>query len=578
MNSVLRFLIVSLLLSLVWGCGGGGSDIEVSPSQASSNGTPSRLGFVVQPARAAGQTLPIQVEVLDSEGRRVDNATNQITLVLQQSGTAQLFGTTSRDAVNGLCTFDNLSINLTGPNYVIQATSPGLTPAMSQSFDVTAGPPMKLGLNHNFNTSVATGQRFSNPIAVSIQDQFGNPVTTVSGSVTVRNLSSAGRLSGTTQVNLLQGIATFSDLTLDVPGDYRLQFDINGVSSIPGQTVAVESVYESRLFLVEGDSGATFQPDLIEVDPAGPTLVSGPHTVLRGSHNCTTYDSVSHRLIMLGAGMNVLDANTFQHVSGSPFLDSTPTNLGEGARFFSANTRLLQADFDPVNNRIYLADRLNGLWSVNAATLTLPFGNTVTFNGSVTGVAYDHERNRVYLSQADKLYILNGTNLRPIAESPVTLSLTPTDGLEFDHVNDRIYAASTTAFVALDTNTLQELAGSPFSRGGTSGNAFGVKIIYIPQLDYLCFANFASDTVSIFRGSNLTEVAGSPIAINGTSPLSLSYDERTNRLFVIHFNSGGVTAIDAATLMPLTNRPLLDEDPDGGAGSGQRYVSILSVP
>ena len=48
------------------------------------------------------------------------------------------------NAVNGVATFSNLTLNQIGTGYTLTAAASGLTGATSPAFNVTVGPPVKL--------------------------------------------------------------------------------------------------------------------------------------------------------------------------------------------------------------------------------------------------------------------------------------------------------------------------------------------------------------------------------------------------------------------------------------------------
>jgi hypothetical protein len=92
-------------------------------------------------------------------------------------------------------------------------------------------------------------------IYIQAQDAYGNTVTgsTLAITVAIRNNPSGGKLSGTTKVNAVKGVATFSNLRIDKAGTgYLLKastgciitgtsnsFDITGTTSIPVVTTPV---------------------------------------------------------------------------------------------------------------------------------------------------------------------------------------------------------------------------------------------------------------------------------------------------------------------------------------------------
>ena len=88
---------------------------------------PKQLVFAVQPSQTPVNVAiapPIQVAALDSSGQIVTGFTGLVTMTLQgKKGTGKLSGTTRVNAVAGVATFSDLSINRTGTGYVLRATT-----------------------------------------------------------------------------------------------------------------------------------------------------------------------------------------------------------------------------------------------------------------------------------------------------------------------------------------------------------------------------------------------------------------------------------------------------------------------
>ncbi len=96
------------------------------------------LQWVAQPAAStpAGDTMaPVSVEFLDANGNVDTNETGAITLAFQ-GGSGTLGGNTTVDAVNGVATFNSLSVNLAG-NYTFDASSSDTSDVISNSFQIT---------------------------------------------------------------------------------------------------------------------------------------------------------------------------------------------------------------------------------------------------------------------------------------------------------------------------------------------------------------------------------------------------------------------------------------------------------
>jgi alpha-tubulin suppressor-like RCC1 family protein len=186
-------------------------------------GPANQLVFTVQPGpTTAGATITpaVAVEVQDVLGNTVTTATHTITLWLGPgSANASLLGTTSVGAVNGVATFSNLSINNAGTGYTLHATASNLPEATSSSFAVVAGPPVKLGFIVQPLTALP-GATITPAVAVAVQDLAGNTITSATNSITVAIGTNAGSgtLSGTTTVAAVNGVATFSNLSIDNAG------------------------------------------------------------------------------------------------------------------------------------------------------------------------------------------------------------------------------------------------------------------------------------------------------------------------------------------------------------------------
>ncbi|MGE3524646.1 MAG: Ig-like domain-containing protein, partial [Gemmatimonadales bacterium] len=198
----------------------------------------SKLAFIQQPANGtAGAALApaVTVAVQDANGNTVTSSTASVTLALGANpGGATLGGTLTVSAVNGIATFSTLTLNRTGQGYTLAASSSGLTGTTSSGFDIS--PAAAAGLVFSVQpTSAVAGAVIVPPIQVTVQDAFGNTVTTATTAVTlaVGTNPSGGALSGTKTVNAVAGVATFNDLSIDKAGNgYTLTAD-DGAGGLP---------------------------------------------------------------------------------------------------------------------------------------------------------------------------------------------------------------------------------------------------------------------------------------------------------------------------------------------------------
>jgi hypothetical protein len=85
-------------------------------------------------------TPAVVVTARDAFGNTATTFTGAVTVsITPGTGTvlAVLSGTNPVNAVAGVATFSNLSINLTGLQYKLNAAASGLTGATSNAFDIT---------------------------------------------------------------------------------------------------------------------------------------------------------------------------------------------------------------------------------------------------------------------------------------------------------------------------------------------------------------------------------------------------------------------------------------------------------
>jgi hypothetical protein len=114
----------------------GSAAVTVTPAAAD------HLLFLQQPTdTAAGQTIsPVVVEVVDQYGN-VETSENSDTVTLSLGSNPSggtLSGTLTLTVVNGVATFSDLSIDLTGMGYTLHATVDGGLPDLdSDAFSIT---------------------------------------------------------------------------------------------------------------------------------------------------------------------------------------------------------------------------------------------------------------------------------------------------------------------------------------------------------------------------------------------------------------------------------------------------------
>src|SRR5213083_2734347 len=192
------------------------------------------VAFTTQPQTTqAGQTMPaMQVSALDDAGNVVTGFTGLITVAIGSNpGGGTLAGTTSVNAASGVATFSTLSINNPGTGYTLVARASGLTGATSTSFNITPPPATHVAFTTQPQTTQA-GQTMP-AVRVSALDDAGNVVTGFTGLITVALGANpgGGTLAGTTSVNAVSGVATFSTLSINNAGNgYTLTASASGLT------------------------------------------------------------------------------------------------------------------------------------------------------------------------------------------------------------------------------------------------------------------------------------------------------------------------------------------------------------
>jgi uncharacterized repeat protein (TIGR03803 family) len=188
------------------------------------NGISTQLVFDQQPTSTTVNgtiTPPISVKVEDALGNVVQSSNVGVSLsILTGPAGAALGGTTTVTDSNGIATFTGLSLNEAG-NYVLQATSGSKTAADSVQFSIGATATQLAFVQQP--SAAAVGGVIAPPITVAVEDQNGNTVTSDTSTVTIALTTPNGAtLGGTLTAQAVNGVATFSNLTVDTAGGYTL--------------------------------------------------------------------------------------------------------------------------------------------------------------------------------------------------------------------------------------------------------------------------------------------------------------------------------------------------------------------
>jgi len=259
-----------------------------APFDIGAAGPPAKLAFGVQPSdTTAGDiiTPAVTVRILDADDNLVISATNTITLALNLfHNHVPLSGTLTVAAVNGIATFDDLSIAQAGTDYDLKATVTGLTDAISSSFNINPGAATKLAF-YTQPISTPPGKTIVPAVSVRIEDALGNTITSATDTVTlaIGTNPAGGTLSGTKTHNAVGGVATFDDLSIDQVGTgYTLHATAQGlapdtsvafnIGSLPGGEGGILYQYNRRLQALSIPAVTTVAESVVTYQMAHPEM------------------------------------------------------------------------------------------------------------------------------------------------------------------------------------------------------------------------------------------------------------------------------------------------------------------
>ncbi len=189
------------------------------------------------------------VEVVDSGGDRVDTFDGTVSIAIK-AGTgdpsAQLLGTTSLQAVDGVAVFTDLAIDLAGTGYVLTASSPGLLDGDTAPFDV-----VKTARCLAFDIQPGQGREgvvLGTQPVVSARFSDGTKAEYYTGQVTISIIPGSGTpgavLNGNRTKNCINGRAAYRDLSIDKAGaGYVLTASNPGLASGDSQPFDVVTRY-----------------------------------------------------------------------------------------------------------------------------------------------------------------------------------------------------------------------------------------------------------------------------------------------------------------------------------------------
>jgi streptogramin lyase len=198
---------------------------------------------------AAGTSFGLTVSAENSVGTIDPSFSGQVTVTMgSDPGDGQLGGALTATAKNGVATFSGLTISEPGSGYTLAVTGGGLSGAETSSFAVSAPLATHWVIITPPSGSVAAGSEFG--LVVAAESSTGVVVTSFSGSASVAIAKNPGTatLGGTLSANVVDGLATFSDLTLNRPANgYTLTISGAGLAAATSGSITVTPGVATKL-------------------------------------------------------------------------------------------------------------------------------------------------------------------------------------------------------------------------------------------------------------------------------------------------------------------------------------------
>jgi hypothetical protein len=248
-------------------------------------GAASALRVRTQPGGAiVGQFLDIQpvIEIVDAGGNFVSEQGVVVTASLA-SGNGSIVGP-SATSVDGVATFNSLSMFGSVGSYTATFTASGLVSATSSAFQLKAGAPTRLSLL-NQPTTAQSGVPLSPQPFLAAVDASGNLASNYNGIMTATVSAGIGSLSFAS-ANLESGASTFQSLTLSgPPGPVGLSFHSGSLEPVSSTAITLAIGPAARLVITTfppstvSDGVPMVPQPVVEVQDAGGNRVASSVTI-----------------------------------------------------------------------------------------------------------------------------------------------------------------------------------------------------------------------------------------------------------------------------------------------------------
>ena len=433
--------------------GANSNSFTVSPAAAS------QVVFNQQPTNVtAGVAISpsITVDVEDQFGNIVTTDSSNMTLSVN-TGPGSIGGTDTVAASSGVATFSNVVLDTAG-SYTLAASDGSLTAADSNSFTVDPAAASQVVFDQQ-PTDVTAGVAISPSITVDVEDQFGNIVTSDGSNVTLAVNTGPGSIGGTDTVAASSGVATFSNVSIDVAGSYTLAASDGSLTGANSNSFTVDPAAASQVVFVQQPTdvtaGVAISPSItldvedqfgnvVTSDSSNVTLLvnTGPGTVggtdtVAASSGVATFSNIvldtagSYTLAASDGSLTGADSNSFTvspAVASQVVFNQQPTNVAAGVAISPSIT----VDVEDQFGNIVTTDSSNVTLSVNAGPGSIGGTDTVAASSGVatfSNIVLDTAGGYTVAASDGSLTAANSNSFTvdPAAASQMIFSQQPSD-------------------------------------------------------------------------------------------------------------------------------------------------------
>jgi hypothetical protein len=299
-----------------------------------------------------------------------------------------LDGTTTVAASNGVAAFTGLSLDMGGADYTFQVISSGLTSTTTGALNVTP-PATQLVVTSQPPNSVVIEGGFG--LTVSVEDASGDVVPSFNGNVTLALASDpgGGNLGGTLSVTAVNGVASFTGLTINAPSaGYTIRASSDGLTDATTALVNVAPGALPHLAIFEEAGPVTAGSDfLVTVDVENAQGL--PETDFAGRVTLTLASNPTGATLGGNLSMPVSDGQVTFYGLTLNLAGSGYTIRASSSGFATATTSPITVVNPPATQLVVIAQppasvAANGDFGLTVAVVDSNGDLVSTFDGSVT--------------------------------------------------------------------------------------------------------------------------------------------------------------------------------------------------